>query len=312
MKITAVEPIGITPALAEQLAADFAGKGHQFVCFPDRNENPEVLAERMADADIVIISNIKLSATILSKCPKLKLLAVAFTGLDHIDLDFCKSHHIEVVNASGYATVAVAELAIGLMLDVYRRITSLDADTRHLLNRRNFLGREISGKTVGIVGTGAIGRKTAELLQCFGCKILAWSRTRYAELESETFHYVDLDTLMRESDIISLHVPLTAETTHLISADKLVLCKPSAILINTARGNVVDMSALADCLKNHRLAGAGIDVFECEPPLPQDQVLLDAPNCVLVPHVGYATREAFDIRIGIMMDKINAFLQKLQ
>lgn len=312
MKIIAVEPIGITPALAEQLAADFAGKGHQFVCFPDRNENLEVLAERMADADIVIISNIKLSAATLSKCPKLKLLAVAFTGLDHIDLDFCKSHHIEVVNAAGYATVAVAELAIALMLDVYRHITTLDDDTRHLLNRRNFLGREISGKTVGIVGTGAIGRKTAELLQCFGCKILAWSRTRYAELESETFHYVDLDTLMRESDIISLHVPLTAETTHLISADKLALCKPSAILINTARGNVVDMSALADCLKSHRLAGAGIDVFECEPPLPQDQVLLDAPNCVLVPHVGYATREAFDIRIGIMMDKINAFLQKLQ
>lgn len=312
MKITAVEPIGITPALAEQLAADFAGKGHQFVCFPDRNENPEVLAERMADADIAIISNIKLTADTLSKCPKLKFLAVAFTGLDHIDLEYCKAHQIEVANAAGYATVAVAELAIGLMLDVYRRITSLDADTRQLLNRRNFLGREISGKTVGIVGTGAIGRKTAELLQCFGCKILAWSRTKYAELESDSFHYTDLDTLMKESDIISLHVPLTQETTHLISADKLALCKPSAILINTARGNVVDMSALADSLKNHRLAGAGIDVFECEPPLPQDQVLLDVPNCVLVPHVGYATREAFDIRIGIMMDKVNAYIAKIR
>lgn len=312
MKITAVEPIGITPEVAEKLAADFAKKGHLFVCFPDRNENPDVLAERMDDADIVIISNIKLTAATLSRCPNLKLLAVAFTGLDHIDLEFCKTHHIEVVNAAGYATVAVAELAIALMLDVYRHITALDNDTRQLLNRRNFLGREISGKTVGIVGTGAIGRKTAQLLQCFGCKILAWSRTKYAELESNTFKYVELDTLMRESDIISLHVPLTAETTHLISADKLALCKPSTILINTARGNVVDMNALADCLKEHRLAGAGIDVFECEPPLPQDQVLLDVPNCVLVPHVGYATREAFDIRIGIMIDKVNAFLQKFQ
>ncbi len=309
MKITAVEPIGITKSLAEQLTVDFARRGHTFVCFPDRNENPEVLAERMADADIVIISNIKLGAEVLSKCPSLKMLAVAFTGLDHIDLEYCKAHNIVVKNAAGYATVAVAELAIGLMLDVYRHITSLDADTRHLLNRRNFLGREISGKTVGIVGTGAIGRKTAELLQCFGCKILAWSRTKYKELESDTFHYVELDQLMRESDIISLHVPLTAETHHLISADMLALCKPTAVLINTARGNVVDMDALAKALKENRLAGAGIDVYEQEPPLPQGHCLFDAPNCVMVPHVGYATREAFDIRIGIMMDKVNEFLK---
>ena len=308
MKITAVEPIGITPALAEQLAADFARRGHEFVCFPDRNENPSVLAERMNDAEIVIISNIKLEADVLSRCPKLKLLAVAFTGLDHIDLNYCRAHNIIVKNAAGYATVAVAELAIGLMLDVYRHITTLDTDTRNMLNRRNFLGREISGKTVGIVGTGAIGRKTAELLQCFGCEVLAWSRTRYAELENDHFHYVELDQLMRESDIISLHVPLTAETHHLISSEKLALCKPSAILINTARGNVVDMNALALALKEGRLAGAGIDVFEQEPPLPQNHPLFEVPNCVLVPHVGYATREAFDIRIGIMMDKINEFL----
>lgn len=309
MKITAVEPIGITPALAEQLAADFARRGHEFVCFPDRNEKPEVLAERMADADIVIISNIKLGADVLSRCPKLKMLAVAFTGLDHIDMAYCQAHNIVVKNAAGYATVAVAELAIGLMIDVYRHITALDADTRNCLNRRNFLGREISGKTVGVVGTGAIGRKTAELLQCFGCKILAWSRTRYTELENDNFRYVELDQLMRESDIISLHVPLTAEMHHLISAEKLALCKSSAVLINTARGNVVDMNALAVALKEGCLAGAGIDVFEQEPPLPQGHPLFDTPNCVLVPHVGYATREAFDIRIGIVMDKINDFLK---
>ena len=153
------------------------------------------------------------------------------------------------------------------------------------------------------------GGKTAELLQCFGCKILAWSRTCYTELESDTFHYVTLDQLMSESDIISLHVPLTTETHHLISAEKLALCKPSAVLINTARGNVVDMNALAFALKENRLAGAGIDVYEKEPPLPQNHELFDAPNCVLVPHVGYATREAFDIRIGIMLDKINEFLK---
>lgn len=310
MKVIAVEPIGITPELSAKLAADFAQKGHEFICYPDRNENPKVLAQRMADADVAIISNIKLSADTLAQCPKLKFLAVAFTGLDHIDLDYCKAHNIEVKNAAGYATVAVAELAIGLIIDVYRHITSLDADTRNLLNRRNFLGREISGKTVGIVGTGAIGRKTAELLQCFGCNILAWSRTQYKELENKQFKYVNLNTLMKESDIISLHVPLTPETNHLIGAEQLTLCKPTAILINTARGNVVDMNALADALKNKRLAGAGIDVYEVEPPIPSTQPLLSAPNCVLIPHVGYATREAFDIRIGIVMEKVWAFLGK--
>lgn len=309
MKIVAVEPIGITPSLAEEIAKDFAVDGHSFVCFPDRNENPDVLAQRIADAEVVIVSNIKLSAAILSQCPNLKFLAVAFTGLDHIDLDYCKAHHIEVVNAAGYATTAVAELAIGLMIDVYRKITALDKATRQLKNRRNFLGREISGKTVGIVGTGAIGRKTAELLQCFGCHILAWNRTRYAELESDTFKYVPLDELMRESDIISLHVPLTKETHHLIDAQKLSLCKSGAILINTARGNVVDMDALAMALKEQRLAGAGIDVYEVEPPLPATQALFSAPNCVMIPHVGYATREAFDIRIDIILGKIRRYLK---
>lgn len=308
MKIVAVEPIGITPALAQQLSTQFAQQNHEFVCFPDRDENPDELVRRMSDAEIVIISNIKLPATVLSQCSKLKFLAVAFTGLDHIDLDYCREHHIEVKNAAGYATTAVAELAVGLMLDVYRHITAMDVDTRHALNRRNFLGREISGKTVGVVGTGAIGRKTAELLQCFGCKILAWSRTKYAELENVNFKYVDLDTLMRESDIITLHVPLNGETKNLISAEKLALCKSNAILINTARGSVVDMKALAEALNAGRLAGAGIDVFEIEPPIPENHPLCQAKNCVLVPHVGYATREAFDIRIDIVMSKIKEYL----
>lgn len=109
---------------------------------------------------------------------------------------------------------------------------------------------------------------------------------------------------MRDSDIISLHVPLKPETKHLISKDLLALCKPTAILINTARGNVVDMDALAECLRDGRIAGAGIDVYEKEPPLPQDHPLVQAPNCVLVPHVGYATREAFDDRIGIILGNL--------
>ena len=217
---------------------------------------------------------------------------------------YCQTHNILVKNASGYATEAVAELAIGLMIDVLRKITSLDGSIRQGGVRGAFLGRELRGKTVGIVGTGAIGTRTVELLKAFGCRVIAWSRTHKPEVMNLGVAYVTLEGLMRDSDIISLHVPLTAETKHLISKEMLALCKPSAILINTARGNVVDMDALAECLRDGKIAGAGIDVYEKEPPLPSDHPLLSAPNCVLVPHVGYATREAFDIRIDIILGNL--------
>ena len=304
MKIVAVEPIGISAERAQEIRQELANKGHEFVWYADRKEDAATLVERMKDAEVVIISNIPLSAEVLSQCPKLQFLNVAFTGLDHIDLAYCQTHNILVKNASGYATEAVAELAIGLMIDVLRKITSLDGSIRQGGVRGAFLGRELRGKTVGIVGTGAIGTRTVELLKAFGCRVIAWSRTHKPEVMNLGVAYVTLEGLMRDSDIISLHVPLTAETKHLISKEMLALCKPSAILINTARGNVVDMDALAECLRDGKIAGAGIDVYDKEPPLPCADPLLSAPTCVLVPHVGFATREAFDIRIDIILGNL--------
>lgn len=305
MKIVAVEPIGISEQRAAEIAADLAKKGHDFVCYRDRKEDASTLIDRMKDAEVVIVSNIPVRANVLEQCPCLKMLDVAFTGLDHIDLDYCQAHGITVKNASGYATEGVAELAIGLMLDLYRHITVLDADTRKGGTRNNFLGKELRGKRVGIVGTGAIGIQTAKLLQAFGCDVVAWSRTQKADVQAMGIAYLPLEELMSTSDIISLHVPLTADTHHLISKEMLALCKPTAILINTARGNVVDIDALACLLKEGKLAGAGIDVFEKEPPLALDHPLFDAPNCIVVPHVGYATREAFDDRIDIILNNLN-------
>jgi D-3-phosphoglycerate dehydrogenase len=275
----------------------------------DRNEDAEVLVERMKDADIVVISNIKLTAEVLGKCPNLKMLSVAFTGLDHIDLDYCKQKSIDVFNASGYSTVAVAELAIGLMLDVYRKITEMDATTRNLGGRGMFLGRELHGKTVGVVGTGAIGLQTIRLLLAFGCNVIAYSRTEKDEAKAWGVRYVSLDTLMAEADIVTLHVPATKETSKLIDADKIALMKPTAVLINTARGAVVDNEALAFALKEGKIAGAGIDVYENEPPLAKDYALLSAPNAVLLPHVAYATREAFDIRADIVMNTVRKWIK---
>jgi D-3-phosphoglycerate dehydrogenase len=304
MKIVAVEPIGISAERAKDIQHQLAQKGHEFVWYADRKEDAATLVKRMQDAEIVIVSNIPLPADVLSKCPKLQFLNVAFTGLDHIDLNYCEAHQIRVKNASGYATQGVAELAVGLMIDVLRQITRLDGSIREGGIRGAFLGRELRGKTVGIVGTGAIGIRTAQLLQAFGCNVIAWSRTQRQEVTEMGIPYVSLEELMRRSDIISLHVPMTPETNGLISKEMLALCKPTAILINTARGKVVDMNALAEALREGRMAGAGIDVYEKEPPLPQNHPLLNAPNCVLVPHVGYATREAFDDRIGIVLGNL--------
>lgn len=310
MNITCIEPLGISEETFKKLQSEFITSGHKFTYYMDRNENEEELAKRMKDSEIVIISNIRLSANVMRQCERLKMLSVAFTGLDHIDLDYCKSHNIEVRNAAGYSTTGVSELAIGLMIDVMRKITEMDGTIRKGGARGTFLGRELKGKTVGVVGTGAIGTATIKLLLAFGCKVIAYSRTKRDNIEALGVEYCALDELMRRSDIVTLHVPMNNETHHLVSAEMIALMKPTAILINTARGNVVDIDALAAALKTGKIAGAGVDVYEKEPPLPSNHPLIDAPNCVAVPHIAYATREAFDIRADIVFDNVRDFLAK--
>lgn len=310
MKIVAVEPIGISRQRAEELVERYAAKGCDFVVYPDRKEDEQTLVERMKDADVVIVSNIRLSREVLEQCPKLKFLNVAFTGLDHIDQDYCREKGILIRNASGYATQAVAELAVGLMLDVYRKITPFDASTRNLQGRNNILGRELHGKTVGLVGTGAIGLRTAAILKAFGCRLLAYSRTERQEALDMGIEYTTLEDLMQRSDIISLHTPLTAQTKGLISREMLELCKTSAIIINTARGAVIDNKALAEMLNKDCIAGAGIDVYEYEPPLQSNHPLLSAKNAVLLPHVAFATEESFSIRVDIILRNLDEYLAR--
>lgn len=310
MNIVCVEPLGISREHFEILKQEFSVQGHSFSYYMNRNEDAAVLVERMRDAHVAVISNIKLPAEVLQQCPNLKYLSVAFTGLDHIDLTYCRDHAIEVQNAAGYSTVAVSELAVGLMLDVLRHITAFDGIIRQGGSRGLFLGRELHGKTVGVVGTGAIGTATIRLLLAFGCRIIAYSRTRRPEVEALGVRYTDLDNLMRESDIVTLHVPLNDTTHHLVSREEIALMKSSAILVNTARGNVVDIPALAEALREGRIAGAGIDVYEGEPPLPSDHPLLQVPNCVCAPHIAYASREAFDIRADIVFDHVRNFLAR--
>ena len=310
MNIICVESLGISQTHFEELKHHYASKGHAFTYYMDRREDEASLVERMHEADIAVISNIKLPATVLSQCPNLKYLSVAFTGLDHIDLAYCKEHGITVQNAAGYSTTAVSELAVGMMLDLLRGVTTMDGVIREGKGRGTFLGRELRGKTVGVVGTGAIGTATIRLLLAFGAKVVAYSRTRRPEVEALGVEYVPLCPLLQQSDIVTLHTPLTAETRGLIGKKEIESMKPTALLINTARGPVCDIQAVAEALNNGRIAGAAFDVFEQEPPLSLDHPMLKAKNCLLTPHVAFATEESFAARADIVFGHVDDYLLK--
>ena len=309
MNIVCVEPLGISQERFEELKAHYASMGHTFTYYMDRREDEDTLAERMRGADVVVVSNIKLPATVLSQCPQLRYMSVAFTGLDHIDLDYCRAHGIEVQNAAGYSTTAVSELAVGMMLDLLRNIVTLNESIRQGGSRGTFLGRELRGKTVGIVGTGAIGTATAHLVLAFGARVVAYSRTRRAEVEKMGVQYVALDDLLRQSDIVSLHVPLNEATRGLIGKKQLEMMKPGALLVNTARGPVCDIAAVGKALVDGVIAGAAFDVFEQEPPLPIDHLLLSSRRCLVTPHVAFATEESFAARADIVFGHVDDYLK---
>lgn len=309
MKIVQVESLGVSKQELEEAKLEFEKLGHQYIYYSDIPKNEDELIARMKDADIVNISNIKLTAKAIESCPNLKYLNVAFTGVDHVDLECCKKHGIKVSNAAGYSTEAVSELAVGLAVALMRNFSQMDGNTRKLGNRNNFLGTELCGKTIGIVGTGAIGLATARIFKAFGCKILAYSRT---QKNIDGITYTTLDELFAKSDIISLHIPANAQTKGLISKDLLTKMKETAIIINTARGPVMDNAALAELLKAGKIAGAGIDVYETEPPLPENHPLLSAPNTILLPHVGYASKEAMLKRFVIVKANLHSYLEGRQ
>lgn len=309
MNIICVESLGVSREHFEELKAHYASMGHSFTYYMDRKEDEETLAQRMKDADVAVISNIKLTENVLKQCSKLKYLSVAFTGLDHIDLKYCSNHGIKVQNAAGYSTTAVSELAVGMMLDLLRNIVTLNEAIRQGGSRGTFLGRELRGKTVGVVGTGAIGTATIRLLLAFGAKVIAWSRSERPEVKAMGVKYVTLEELLKESDIVSLHVPLCDETRGLIGERELSLMKPTALLVNTARGPVCDIPAVGKALVDGTIAGAAFDVFEQEPPLPVDHLLLSTGRCLTTPHIAFATEESFATRADIVFGHVDDYLR---
>lgn len=308
MKIVVMEPLGVALEKINALAAALQAAGHEFVYYTSKEAQQDKLLERVQDADIIMLANQPLSAEIINGCPKLKMLSVAFTGVDHVALDACRARNILVCNAAGYSTNAVAELTFGLAISVIRNIVPCDARCRRAGTKDGLVGFELFGKTFGVVGTGAIGARVAKIAAAFGCRVLAYSRTAKQELVDAGVQYVSLDELLAQSDFVSLHVPLTDATRGLINADAIAKMKQGAVLLNTARGPVVDSAALAEALNAGKLAGAGIDVFEVEPPIAENHPLCSAKNTVLTPHVAFASREALETRADIVFANIEKWL----
>lgn len=305
MNIVFVEPLGMCECILNARVEELKKQGNSITFYPDRNEHEEVLIERAKEADVVVISNIPLKKHFFESCPHLKMLSVAFTGVDHIDLDECKKRGIVVCNAAGYSTQAVAELAIGMMIAVYRKIVGGDAITRICEDRQGILGSELHRKTVGIIGLGAIGQRVAHLANAFGCRVIGYNRSfkNIAGVEQ-----VDKNTLFTQSDIITVHLPLTEETKGFIDFAEFAQMQPHSILINTARGPIVNQTALYNALKKGQISGAAVDVYDQEPPLPANFELFNAPNLLMLPHMGYATKEAFGIRLDIVVKNIEMWL----
>lgn len=306
MKIVLLEPIGITSTNIAKITADFKALGHEFISYDSRFGNDEEIIKRASNADVIVLSNLPLSENVINKCINLKMISVAFAGVDHIPMDLCREREIIVSNGGGYSNHAVAELVIGSAINLFRKINWSDSQTRKLLTREGFLGSELYGKTFGIIGFGKIGLETAKLAQAFGCRVIAYNRSSKSFPNIE---FVELDSLLKESDIVSLHIPLTKETKGLLGTEELQSLKSTSILINTARGAIVDYSALTDMLKRNLIAGAAIDVYEKEPPLDNNHPLFEAPNTILLPHIGYATNEAIELRGNIVIDNIIMWLR---
>ena len=270
----------------------------------------QVLLERIAGAEAVlnIRSSVDFGEDVFATCPELRVLSLWGTGTDHVDLSAAREHGVVVTNTPGVSAVAMAEHALALMLAVARDIPRIDAKTRKGAWPRGFV-TQLHGKTLGVVGLGAIGLQTACIAKGIGMRVIAWTRTPgdkpLAELGIEL---VELEDLYCQSDVVSLHVRLTPETSGMVGRQQLAAMKPTSILVNTARGAVVDEAALVEALRGETIRGAGLDVFEQEP-LPENHPLASLPNVVLTPHSGGVTAEALETGLRLAVDNVFAAMR---
>lgn len=272
---------------------------------------PEETAEHIADSEIVIVNKVKLNGDNLKNADKLRLICIAATGYDNIDIEYCKSRGIAVCNVCGYSTQSVAQLTVALALSLFVHLNEYCDYVRSgeytksgVANRLEPIYHELCGKTWGIVGLGNIGKQVAAVAKALGCDILAFKRT-----PDENYNCVALDELMEKSDVISVHLPSCDETDGIISREMIARMKKNAILINVARGKVVDEEALCDAVIGKRIAGIGIDVYTKEP-FDESHCynkIKDFPNVLLTPHIAWGANESRARCVNEMLLNIESF-----
>jgi glycerate dehydrogenase len=275
---------------------------------------PDEVFERIKDATIVIVNKVVLGGELLARLPKLRLVAGAATGTDNIDLAWCRQHNLPVSNIRGYAVHAVPEHVMMMILALRRQLLAYRADLAagrwQQAPQFCFFDhpiRDLHGSTLGLLGHGSLGQGVARLAEAFGMRVI-WGERKGAP--SVRAGYVSFEQLLAEADVISLHCPLTVETRGMIGAVELAAMKREAILINTARGGLVDEGALVNALKDGRIAGAGFDVLSKEPPRDGNPLLeLDLPNFILMPHVGWASDKAMQALADQLIANIEAFMR---
>ena len=275
---------------------------------------PEQVVPRIGDAEVVFLNKCRIDEVVLARCPNLKWVGIIATGTDNLDLEACRRHGVAVANVPGYSTYSVAQMTFSLLLAICQcadRYDRLVQDGRWRTEDpavyRLLPQVELLGKTFGVYGYGSIGRQTARIAKAFGMQVLVCTRTVRPEYEADGVEFVDFDTLLARSDVLSLHCPATPATRWLISAGTLAKAKPGMILLNTARGALVDEQAVADVLKSGRLGFYGADAFGTEP-LPQESPLRGLPNALLTPHIAWATNEALQRLMDITTNNLRTWL----
>lgn len=289
------------------------GQYGELTLYPFAPGSEEELIGRIRDADIIILNKVSITSEILDRCPKLKLICVSATGYNVVDVAAARRHGVTVCNVPAYGTQMVAQFAIGLLLELCHH-TWAHSESVHNGDWAkspdfcywNYPIIELAGKTMGIISFGNIGRAVGQIAKAMGMKVLA-TGSRVCQEGLAIGEYVDLDTLLANSDVISLHCPLFPETAKLINSDTIAKMKDGVLLINNSRGGVLDEQAVADALRSGKIYAAAVDVVSEEPMNPANP-LLSAPNCIITPHISWAATDCRQRVIDITAENIRRFL----
>ena len=308
MKIVVLDGTGVNPGDLTWSCLDPLGTVEVY----DKTPAPELAISRLQNAQVAITNKTPITAEILDACPSVKLICVLATGYNVVDCEAARERDIPVCNVPDYGTSAVAQFTFGLLLEVCHQI----GHHNNLVHQGRWTSCptfcfwdtpqiELTGKTIGIIGFGRIGRAVGAIAKAMGLRVLAYSRTQHPE-GAAIGEYTDLTTLLKESDIVSLHCPLTEQTQELINRDALSQMKDGAILLNTSRGGVINEADVAQALISGKLKACAVDVAAAEP-IPADSPLLTAPNCIITPHMAWSPAESRQRILDCTADSIRAW-----